>query len=324
MTTSGQNSVVDEFDLPFKRLINVSERILSNVAKNQLDIFSSSHARIVNDLKTYVKCYGKTGKDAIEETHADLFHIIFDQFQEEIVRDPISDDWLENGQIAIQYGSNYQLTNREHNINIWLTDIYRLGKEMQRDEQNLPSTSSNLSERVKYPDMFLLCLYQIFNVWKHDQIVNARLDKMINEIEGKLNHRPSGSGSQPPNVDMSGMLSTFAGLFQHMVPPSADGQSAPDIGAILSSIINNPKVSDAIGGIIKSINPNDGIPQIMQKVTGGIGNSEIGGSIGQVLVEAMPQQPPIPTSIRQLEEVDETEEDVPIISDETSLDEGQD
>lgn len=282
----------NEFDRNFKRLLDLSDEILKKNDTRTLNLSEEANSTL-ECLVRYRRCYLKTKPDEREEMHVSLFRKVYDMNKTAIIDDGHKNtSWLKDGDITIQYGSNFGLVNF---IIVDLSEIFRIACKL-RDETKLKLEGASDEEyqtakELNYPDAYMLYIYRIFKSWPHESSEETvRLNIIITAIEKDLGITSETSDNNPLGEEGLGGLMNFAqGMFDNMGIKPPEGSTQPnqaDIGKALGNVFNNPNTQTAISGMFEGLGNSNNIGDVIGKLVGGFSDPALTQAIGDSLNEA--------------------------------------
>ena len=204
----------------------------------------------------------------IYDTHLNLFKDIYNDNAEDIISDEIEDSWLADAKLKlwIRDNANERKKSAKSGLGymICISDIYRYSLDIAESVEGT-------DEEVKYPDMYLLYLYQIFGTisTKKDKI---NIDETIDElrltlgIKNKNNNMPdlSSLGDIFSGDKISGLA---ADIFEKVAPQFGD-KNAPtptreEIKEKTKKLFNSGNLKETISNITGSMKiDKDGKPKV--------------------------------------------------------------
>ena len=281
-----------EFDENFRRLLNLSEKIINrkDELSQDLDLENKGNP-ILKCLHQYMRCYSKTSPEEVEEFHVDLFREIFDRYKFDIIENGHENtNWIMDYNIVIIYGSNMGLGNKSR-IRIYISHLYEMATimktETERELRGKSEDDYSKAEELNYPDAYLLYIYRIFKTFQTDSKISARLTIIISDLEEKLGVTERAKPSVSQGNGLDGLLEFATGMMGQMGLPQAPEGSAPpsgdDVGKALQNVFGNPKTQDAISGMFKDLDQSNDIGDVIGKLVNGMSNPQFKDAIGESL-----------------------------------------
>lgn len=267
----------------YKELFDVSHKIIElhdhKFNKNSKNV-------ILDHLSMYEKCYQRTSP----EDHKEFFMKVFDRFSFDILSDT-DYDWVANSDISILFNEGNPKCNPK--IRIHLSAIFKKSRELIADaEKQYEKCNStilpieDMYPEMKYSDIFMLKLYQIFEkLMENDREYDRKCAK-LKTITATIKRHLDGDDTDSNVTAQAAGPVGFANQVQPQAstPRGAAQAAMPDFGSIFANLMKNAKVKDFVQNMQKSIqsgNIQDAVPEIFGKLTSGDLLKEIASAIPQ-------------------------------------------
>lgn len=257
---------IKKFDEAFLRMIDLMKILINKTDKSG----PNKKNPFLVYLNTYVKCYERTEKSE----HMTYFSEIYDEHKLHILKSYAKDSWLKDGKIIIEYGKDVGF---KSNAKIYLSNIYTMALKLQSEAEQDPEKKS---DDLKYPEEFMLYLYQIF-----DTIApNTDLDKIKLQINLLIDEVGFTETSTQPNITNSlmNMASNIIGKNGNF--------DISNLSSSVGQLFNNPKTSEFIGKFVNDIKTTNNVGDFINNIVGQIGNPELTNTVNN-LVSGMSQLP---------------------------------
>jgi len=247
---------------------------------------------ILKYLKKYVTVYNLEPRDL--SIHEDYFLAIYRKHRRNIQSGPTHDEWLRDGNVVIQFGSELTGKDRDKvkNIKVMLSTIYNTALKLQSDTETeldgLPEDQYSGHPELDYPESILLHLYRIFSKLAPSDDIKI-LTPHLRSLENELNVSPSGNPTNNLAGGLSGITSVLATLASSMGVqiPSDQIPSENDLNNFMMTTMQNPQVKNAVSNLGVDLNGCNDISEMGSRLLQGLQTTPMGQNLMSSLMGTM-------------------------------------